>query len=117
MFLPCLLGHFKGLTSFLSLYPWVIVAKFSFAIYLVHYSIVETMIRSQKEVLKLDEYNNIRDSFYFFCVSLLFSIPAVLLIEMPAANLEKILFSSRRKRVDEREAGLLTGNELGKINS
>ena len=95
--MPCLLGHFKGLASFLSLYPWAIVAKLSFAIYLIHYSIVETMTRSQKDVLKLDEYNNIRDSFYYFCVSLLFSIPVVLLVEMPAANIEKALFGNRKK--------------------
>lgn len=93
LFLPMLLGHFKPITAFLSLYPWSILARFTFVIYLIHYSIIQIIIKSQKNVLMVTPYYNIRDTIYFFIVSLFFAIPIVMLIEMPFGNLEKLVFS------------------------
>ena len=93
MFLPMLLGHFRPLTRFLSLYPWSVLARFTFVIYMIHDYIILIIIKSQKTVTVVSEYTIIRDTVYVFILSLLFSIPIVLLIEMPAANIEKIIFA------------------------
>ena len=112
MFLPMLLGYFRPITAFLSLYPWSIVARFNFVIYLIHYSIIQIFIKSQKTVLMVNEFNLIRDTIYFFLVSLLFSIPIVLLIEMPAGNIEKILFSKGPAPAKNKGEQLLNINEV-----
>ena len=92
-FLPMLLGHFKLITSFLSLYPWSILARFSFVIYLIHQSIIEILVKSQKTVQIVYEYSVMRDAIYYFILSLFFAIPIVLLIELPSGNIEKLIFS------------------------
>lgn len=111
IFLPMVLGHFKPITAFLSLYPFSLLARFTFAIYLIHYSIIQTMLRSQKNVLILDEYNNIRDTIYFFIVSLMFAVPVVLLIEMPSGNLEKLLFGKAPPHAKPKEEAFLRVNQ------
>ena len=92
IFLPLLLGHFKTISSFLSIYPWIILSKLTFAIYLIHVDIGLIALWSQENVVIFNWYNNIRDTIYFFILSIIFAIPIILLIEMPIINLEKIIF-------------------------
>ena len=98
IFLPMLLGFFKPITRFLSWSPWCILAKFTFVVYLIHLPILQTMLRSQTDVMKLSEYNAIRDTIYFYIVSLGFAVLLVIFVEMPAANLEKIIFPRRNTK-------------------
>ena len=109
LFLPMLLGHFRFITKVLSVYPWVVLSKFTFAIYLIHYNIIEIAFRSQENVLMLNDYNNIRDTTFFFFVSLTFAVFITLLVELPAANLEKLLFSSQKPKIPE-EKSLIAEN-------
>lgn len=88
-----LLGHFQIITSFLSLYPWSVAARLTFVIYLIHYSIINIVQKSQKNVMEINTYNNIRDTIYFFIISAVCAVPIVLIIEMPVGNMEKIMFT------------------------
>jgi peptidoglycan/LPS O-acetylase OafA/YrhL len=90
--LPMLLGHFKGIASFLSLYPWSVMARLTFAIYLIHISIIQIIVQSQQNVLMVGIYYNIRDTIYFFLLATFFAVPVVLLIELPFSNLERLIF-------------------------
>ena len=92
VFLPMLLGHFKPICKFLSLYPWSILARFAFVIYLIHVFVFIIMLKSQKTVVLVYEYTFIRDTVYLFILSLVFAVPIVLLVEMPAANIERLVF-------------------------
>ena len=118
IFLPMLLGYFKPITAFLSLYPWSILARFSFAIYLVHFSIIQILIKSQKTVQMVYEYSVIRDSVYYFLLSLFFAIPVVFLIEVPTGNIEKLIFSRGRpaKAVEiQKEPFIRSSRELSSV--
>jgi hypothetical protein len=59
--------------------------------YLIHYGIIEIIIRSIKTSYEYNQYNNIRDFIYFFLLSFACSIPIVLAVEMPSGNLEKMI--------------------------
>ena len=91
--LPLLLGYFKPITKLLSLYYWTVLSRFTFAIYLIHDSIIKTTVKSQKNELFFDDYYSISETIIAFIVSLFFAVPIVLLIEIPCANIEKIIFS------------------------
>ena len=93
MILPMLLGHFRPLIRALSIYPWSVLARFSFAVFLIHTAIVQVIMKSQKTVMMADEYSNTRYTMYLLIVCMAFALPIVLLIEMPAVNLEKLIFS------------------------
>ena len=108
LLLPILLGYFKRLSCFLSLYPWTIISKLTYTIYLIHFYIISIALRSQQNVLMLNWYNNIRDSIYFFILSAFFAIPIVLLIEMPVINLEKLFFKRKLTEVKQ----LVSSQEL-----
>jgi peptidoglycan/LPS O-acetylase OafA/YrhL len=118
VFLPMLLGHFRGIAWFLSLYPWSVLARLTFAIYLIHYSIIQTVLRSQQNVLEFGIYYIIRDTIFFFILSAFFAIPIVLLIELPSSNIERLIFRKESKKKANKE---IPGNEdllgLGKTIS
>lgn len=95
--LPCLLGFFKFINWFMSLYIWSFIAKFTFVMYLIHYGIIEIVIRSIKTSYEFNQYNNIRDSFYFFFLSFACAVPIVLVVEMPSGNLEKLILGRMKK--------------------
>ena len=101
LFLPMLLGHFKPIVAFLSLYFWSILARFAFVIYLIHVFIIAIMVKSQKTVGMIYEYTVIRNTVYSFVLSLLFAIPIVLLVEMPAGNIEKLVFMKGDRKESE----------------
>jgi len=102
--MPMILGYFTFAANFMSAYIWSVMARFTFVMYLMHYAIIETGLYSSKTDVEFNEYNNIRDSFYFFFLSFVCSIPVVLAIEMPSGNLEKLLFSFARKNLLEMKA-------------
>ena len=98
IFLPMMLGYFRPITAFLSLSIWGFLSKFTFVVYLIHVYIMEIILRSQKDVMRLNEYNAIRDTLYIFSVCVVAAVPIILLIEMPALNLETILFHRKPSR-------------------
>ena len=102
-FIPLLLGHFKLITKFLSLYVWSVIAKLVYGIYLIHCNAINNILRSQENVSMLDYYNNVRDSFYFFILILLLAIPLSLFIELPAGNLEKLAFEKEKEKIPEQK--------------
>jgi peptidoglycan/LPS O-acetylase OafA/YrhL len=93
IFLPLLLGYFKPLADFLSFSAWSFIARLNFVIYLIHLSVMQTVWKSQKTVYEYDMYTNVSQSIYFFVFVAICALPIVLAIEMPAANLEKLLFA------------------------
>jgi peptidoglycan/LPS O-acetylase OafA/YrhL len=90
--LPILLGHFKEIAGFLSLYPWSVLAKLTFTIYLIHITISQIIVKSQKNVTEFCIYNIIRDTIYIFVIATFFAIPIVLLVELPLSNIERVVF-------------------------
>ena len=108
MILPMLLGHFKCISRVLSLYLWSVLARFAFVVYLIHFPIMQIIIKSQQNVMMVNDYNTIRDTCYFFIVSVVCAMPIVLLIEMPVGNLERLIFRrSGLQRLKEKEEPLL----------
>ena len=101
--MPMILGYFTFAANIMSAYIWSVMARFTFVMYLMHYAIIETALFSSKTNVEFNQYNNIRDAFYFFFLAFVCSIPIVLGIEMPSGNLEKLLFSFARKRPSEDE--------------
>ena len=114
MILPMLLGHFRPLIRALSIYPWSVLARFSFAVFLIHTAIVQVIMKSQKTVMMADEYSNTRYTMYLLIVCMAFALPIVLLIEMPAVNLEKLIFSGAvfHKESKDIEETLITKSQL-----
>jgi peptidoglycan/LPS O-acetylase OafA/YrhL len=90
--LPMLLGHFKGITKFLCLYPWSLMSRLSFGVYLIHFDIIQIVIHSQKKAFTFEIYKIIEHTIYFFILSTFFAALVVLLIELPFTNLEKLIF-------------------------
>jgi peptidoglycan/LPS O-acetylase OafA/YrhL len=101
--MPMLLGYMKFPAQVLSAYIWSVMARITFVMYLIHYAIITICLRSTKTSIEFDEYNNIRDSFYFFFLSFVCAIPIVLAVEMPSINLERMMFSSFKKKEEENE--------------
>lgn len=94
--LPALLGHFPWMTWILSWEVWNPFARMTYCVYLIHYNILDISYRSQRSAHILDEFSLIRDSVFFFVISYVIALPFVLMIEMPALNLEKLAFSTVR---------------------
>ena len=111
VFLPLILGHFQPIISFMSMHLWSILARFTFVMYLIHFYVIITVVKSQETVSMVYGYTIIRDTIYFFILSLFFAIPIVLLIEMPAANLERLIFA-RRSLLQEEKPLASSGVEL-----
>ncbi|OMJ91130.1 hypothetical protein SteCoe_6394 [Stentor coeruleus] len=90
--LPLLLGYFRPISQFMLLYPWCILAKLTFAVYLIHLPIMEIVWKSQGSSYNYGVYLNIQNTVYFFVLSNFFAVPIVFGIEMPTVNLEKLVF-------------------------
>ncbi|OMJ65503.1 hypothetical protein SteCoe_38101 [Stentor coeruleus] len=93
IFLPLLLGYFKPLADFLSYSAWSFIARLNFVIYLIHLSVMQIIWKSQKTVWVFDMYGNVSQTISFFVFVSICALPIVLAIEMPAANLEKLIFA------------------------
>lgn len=91
LLMPLLLGYFKPLANFMLYYPWCILAKLTFAIYLIHLPIIEIVWKSQGAAYNYGVYLNIQSTVFFFILSCFFAVLIVFGIEMPAANLEKLV--------------------------
>ena len=99
--MPLLLGHFTIISDFLSLYPWSILSRLTFSIYLINYEILRIYLLSQKDTLAYNSYNTIKDCIFIFVLSVLFAIPLTLIIEMPSINLGKLLLGSKNLKRNE----------------
>ena len=119
--MPMLLGYMRIVSNFLGAYIWSVMARITFVMFLIHISIIEIVLRSSKTNVEFDEYNNIRDFFYFFFLAFVCSIPIVLAVEMPSTNLEKLFFSAFKAKPQEekKKGGLLEdfGNYTNGKNS
>ena len=60
---------------------------------MVNYSLVQGVYKSQQTELEVSQYNIFRDILYCHLIYLVISVPIVLLIEIPAANIEALLLS------------------------
>ena len=95
IFLPLLLGHFSIVSDFLSIYPFSVLSRLSFAMYLLNYNVIRMYLLSQKDMLAYNSYNTVRDSIFIFILCMIVAIPLTLIIEMPSINLEKLLCNTR----------------------
>ena len=98
IFLPMLLGYFPIISAILSWYPWSVLSKLTFAMYLINYSIVETFYLSQRNEILFDTYNALMNATYIFILTAIFSIPLVFMVEMPSVNLEKLLLRGQSSK-------------------
>ena len=95
----------------MSLYPWNIAAKLSYAGYLVNYYIITIAYESQKTAYTLSNVENLENIIYIFVLSMVIAIPLYLLIESPATNLEKLLFE---RSTSEKMPNPLNNDDLDK---
>lgn len=95
--LPLLMGHFTTLAKVMELSIWGILAKLNFSIYLIHLPIMEIVWKSQRVALDYSVCGNIQLIVYFFVLVSFFAVLVVLCVEMPASNLEKLLFAPPNK--------------------
>ncbi|OMJ91128.1 hypothetical protein SteCoe_6392 [Stentor coeruleus] len=95
--IPLLMGHFTSLAKIMELNIWGILAKLNFSIYLIHLPIMEIVWKSQRAALAYSIYGNLQFAIYFFILTSFFALVVVLSVEMPASNLEKLLFAPPRK--------------------
>ena len=111
MLLPLLLGHFQLISNFMSLYIWNILAKLTYGGYLVNYYLIRITLESQQATFALTNYENLKNTVYFYVGSLVISLPLFLLIESPASNLEQLFF---RKQIIQRDKTLSAIPEIPK---
>ena len=104
IFLPLLLGHFTLISDFLSLYPWSILGRLTFSMYLINYNITEIYLLSQKDILAYNSYNTLKDSIVIFVLSAIFAVPLTLLIEIPSIKLGKFLLNFKYSKPKESPA-------------
>ena len=95
---PSLLGIKNDLVYFLmdtKLFNFI--AKISFWTYLIHYMVIEHTVYIQK----LDFYYNVHDVMTLYIpvaiISMAFGLAGTLLVEVPFAKLEKMLFETKKK--------------------
>lgn len=110
MFVPVLLGHFSWIINFMGMYVWSILARLTFVVYLIHLYIMTIAMLSKKTSDQYDLYNNIRDFVFYAVLSFICAIPIVLVVEMPAGNLEKMIFS---RTPQKKTSPLINESKLG----
>ena len=95
----------------MSLYIWNILAKLTYGGYLVNYYLIRITLESQQATFALTNYENLKNTVYFYVGSLVISLPLFLLIESPASNLEQLFF---RKQIIQRDKTLSAIPEIPK---
>ncbi|OMJ72862.1 hypothetical protein SteCoe_28602 [Stentor coeruleus] len=111
MFIPILLGYFSWIINFMGMYVWSVLARLTFVVYLIHLYIMTIAMLSKKTSDEFDLYNNIRDFVFYAVLSFICAIPIVLVVEMPAGNLEKMIFS--RAPPKEKSDLLINKSKIG----
>ncbi|OMJ91132.1 hypothetical protein SteCoe_6396 [Stentor coeruleus] len=98
IFLPLLLGYFKPIIWFLSFPPFSFFSRLCFVMFLIHFSILEISLCSQKNTMNFNPYTNAKDAIFLFILSSACALPIVLVVEMPLSNLESLIFSNFRNK-------------------
>lgn len=92
IFLPLLLGYFKPVIWFLSFPTFSFFSRLTFVMYLIHFSILEISMSSQKNTMNFNPYTNAKDTVFLFALTSVCALPIILVIEMPISNLESMIF-------------------------
>jgi peptidoglycan/LPS O-acetylase OafA/YrhL len=98
IFLPLLLGYFPKITQAMSHAAWSFIGRLTFVMYLIHYPFIFIIVMSQRSSEDMNTYNVVRDAVFYIALSIVASIPIVLLIEYPMVNLAKRILNRREKR-------------------
>ncbi|CAG9323410.1 unnamed protein product [Blepharisma stoltei] len=107
LLLPALLGHFSWMTRFLSSQIWTPFSRLTFCVFLLQQNMIEIAYRSQRAALWFDQFSGIKDLTWFFLFLFVCSIPFVMLVEIPAFEIEKLIFKSKSQIVVEEKKSLL----------
>ena len=102
LLLPVVLGHFQLVTDLLSFSAFNILSKLTFIVYLLNYIYLRVVYTSQTTEVELNQFNLVKDSTYLFLVCLIAAAPIALLIEIPAANLESLVFNRNSNQTQGR---------------
>lgn len=96
--LPCFLGISKNVTAVLSVYPLRLVSKFSYAIYLIHESILLLDLFGAKQNGYFSIANIVDIVAWQFLVDLLLAMVLHWLVEIPFDRFQKIQMEKLTKR-------------------
>jgi peptidoglycan/LPS O-acetylase OafA/YrhL len=102
IFVPLLLGHYQWIINILVWHPWNILARLTYFMFLHHYSImflIELKAKTDDEFVIL---NHFKDAATILFLSLMITVPVVVLIEFPILNLAKLIGSNHHGGSDGR---------------
>jgi len=95
---PCLVGNMPNLTRMLSNYFFLIIARISYAGYLVHLIVLQIVIYGQTQFYGLNQSFQAGLAISFFLAACFAAIVLHLFIEKPATNLEGIFLGGGKKK-------------------
>jgi len=95
---PCLVGNMPNLTRMLSNYFFLIIARISYAGYLVHLIVLQIVIYGQTQFYGLNQSYQAGLAISFFLAACFAAIILHLFIEKPATNLEGLLLGGGKKK-------------------
>lgn len=90
IFLPCLLGYYPWIQNILSYRLWTPFAKLTFAVYLIHLYIIDIIFKSQNISLYFSNLTIVSSFIPIVVICYFSALPIVLLVEIPAAKIEKM---------------------------
>ncbi|XP_047985388.1 nose resistant to fluoxetine protein 6-like [Leguminivora glycinivorella] len=94
----CAAGYGGPINWFLSLTMWKVLARISYALYLIHYPI-QFIIRGQSEVPYMFSLRNVFYLFYTdISLSLMLAIALCVLVDAPFSTIQKILLQGKSKQ-------------------
>lgn len=95
MLLPILLGYMSLITHILSAGIWVPLARLSYSCYIVHASLMRIYAITDRSSYYIDDFTFSFDVIYCVVLTFGFSQILYLLLEAPAANLERIIYGRK----------------------
>jgi peptidoglycan/LPS O-acetylase OafA/YrhL len=96
--LPLLMGHFPRVIRVMAYYPWNVLAKLTFVVYLIHKPIISILLYSSRTAGILNMESYIKNTIYVFTICCVFSLPIIMLVQFPAVNLTYLMFRRQPKQ-------------------
>lgn len=96
VFLPPLLGHFEELRWFMGASAWNPFAKMSYAFYLIHYQVINSILNSQTTAAHYNGLNAFLLILISSVISWILAFLLVMFVEAPTMNLERVLLRGQR---------------------
>jgi len=114
---PCLVGNMPNLTRAMSNYYFLIVARISYAGYLVHLIVLQIVIYGQTQFYGLNQSYQAGMAIALFLAACVAAIALHLFVEKPMTNLEGILLGGGGKRKRPAKGNEVAPQDGGKVEA